>query len=187
MFYKYIFPMKNILLLVISLFSLSVSAQQIKWMSMGEALKAQEKKPKKIFVDVYTDWCGPCKLLDRKTFKNKDVVEFVNDNYYPVKFNAEGNDEFDYQGNTYSNPNYKPGKKGRNSQHIFASSLKITAYPTMAFFDEEGSFIFPIPGYHTPQQLEIYLKMIHSDDYKSITTQKAFNEYENEFQGTFIN
>ena len=49
----------------------SLSAQEkIKWMSFGEALKAQKKEPRKIFMDVYTDWCGPCKLLDKNTFQN---------------------------------------------------------------------------------------------------------------------
>ena len=39
----------------------------------GEAMEAQ-KKTKKILVDVYTDWCGPCKLMDKKTFQNRDVA-----------------------------------------------------------------------------------------------------------------
>ena len=36
------------------------SSAQIKWMTMNEALAAQVQNPKKIFMDVYTDWCGPC-------------------------------------------------------------------------------------------------------------------------------
>lgn len=61
------------------LISLGVSqAQEIKWMTMNEALAAQKKKPKKILMDAYTTWCGPCKLMDQKTFTNKDVVNYVN-------------------------------------------------------------------------------------------------------------
>jgi len=177
--------MKGILFIICTLFSISFYAQEIKWMSMEDALEAQTKEPKKIFMDVYTNWCGPCKVLDKKTLHNKEVVNYINDNFYAVKFNAEGNDEFEYKGNTFSNPNYKEGKKGRNSQHVFASSLKITGYPTMAFFDENGDYIFPITGYHTPSQLEIYIKMVATNDYKSITSQQAFIDYENEFTPTF--
>jgi len=178
--------MKRILVIVCALFSISFYGQEIKWMSMGDALEAQANKPKKIFMDVYTSWCGPCKILDKKTLQNKQVVKYVNENFYAVKFNAEGNEEFEYKGNTFSNPNYKEGKKGRNSQHIFASSLKITGYPTMAFFDEYGDYIFPITGYHTPSQLEIYLKMVATNDYKAIiSSQQTFRDYENEFQPTF--
>ena len=43
-------------------------------------------------MDVYTNWCGPCKLLDKNTFGNKDVADYINANYYAVKFNGEGDD-----------------------------------------------------------------------------------------------
>ena len=73
------------LLLVLFLFFLGsttlLSQETIKWMSFNEALKAQKKEPRKIFMDVYTDWCGPCKLLDKNTFQNKDVAAYVNANY----------------------------------------------------------------------------------------------------------
>ncbi|MCB0458229.1 MAG: thioredoxin family protein, partial [Flavobacteriaceae bacterium] len=76
--------MKKITLLFL-LFSIGiVSAQEIKWMTMDEALAAQSKTPKKIFVDMYTVWCGPCKMLDKNTFSNPDVAAFINKNFYAV-------------------------------------------------------------------------------------------------------
>ena len=153
--------MKNLLFAIGFLFMLPIQAQEIKWMTMNEALEAQQENPKKIFMDVYTDWCGPCKLLDKKTFHNKDVVDYVNSNYYAVKFNAEGTEEISYNDFTYTNPNYNPDRKGRNSQHFFANALKITGYPSIVFFDKESRVITPLVGYKTPQQLELYLKMIY--------------------------
>ena len=73
------------------------TAQQIKWMTFDEAIAAQKKNPKKIFVDIYTNWCGPCKMLSSNTFTNKDLAKYVNDNYYPVKFNGEGNELVNYK------------------------------------------------------------------------------------------
>lgn len=179
--------MKNLLFIFGFLLSCYAPAQEIKWMSMNDALEAQKKEPKKIFMDVYTDWCGPCKLLDKKTFHNKDVVSYVNKNYYAVKFNAEGTEEIKYNDFTYTNPNYNPDRKGRNSQHFFANALKITGYPSMVFFDEKGNLIAPVVGYKTPQQLEIYLKMIHNNDYKKLTSTDAWQKYERSFVGTFEN
>src|SRR5690606_31206392 len=99
--------MKKLLLaLFIVLGTIGVQAQEIKWMSMDEALAAQKKKPKPIFMDVYTDWCGPCKMLDKQTFHDKAVVDYINENYYAVKFNAEGTGDITYKGKKYSNPNY---------------------------------------------------------------------------------
>lgn len=177
--------MKNLLLLVLLMATASITAQKINWMSMDEALAAQQNEPKKIIMDVYTTWCGPCKLLDRNTFSNADVIQFINDNYYAVKFNGEGEEEITYQGFTYTNPNYQPGRKGRNSTHFFADALKLRGYPSLVFFGEDGSLIQAIPGYKTPQQLEIYLKMIANDDYKSLTTVEAWKSYQEKFQGTF--
>ncbi|WP_010522086.1 thioredoxin family protein [Aquimarina agarivorans] len=177
--------MKKLLFIACFLFISNLFAQEINWMSMQDALSAQAENPKKIFMDVYTDWCGPCKLLDKKTFKHPDVVKYVNEHFYAVKFDAEGNDEFVYQGNKFNNPDYVAGKRGRKSSHIFARSLRISGYPSMVFFDEKSNLIFPVTGFHTAQQLEIFLKLIQSDDYKQVTSQKMFREYEKNFVGTF--
>ena len=84
--------MKKIYLLTI-LFSFGIQAQEINWISFSDALEAQKTVPKKIFMDVYANWCGPCKLLDKHTFSNKDLIAYVNQNFYAVKFNGEGIEE----------------------------------------------------------------------------------------------
>lgn len=151
--------MKKILLaLVITLGALTVQAQEIKWMTMDQALAAQKKKAKPIFMDVYTDWCGPCKMLDKNTFHDPEVVKFVSDNYYAVKFNAESNTEVTYKGKKYTNPQFDANRKGRNAQHEFAKQLAITAYPTMMVFDAKGEVKEPIIGNLTPAQLLEKLK-----------------------------
>ena len=78
------------LILVIAM-TFSAIAQQINWVTLEEAVALQKKEPKKIMMDVYTNWCGPCKMFDKNTFQNKDVADYVNEHYYAVKFNAEGN------------------------------------------------------------------------------------------------
>lgn len=151
--------MKKLLLtLFITLGALTTQAQEIKWMSMDEALAAQKKKARPIFMDVYTDWCGPCKMLDKNTFHDPKVVEFINANYYAVKFNAEGNSEVNYKGKKYSNPQFDANRKGRNAIHDFTSLLNVRAYPTMMVFDAKGEIKEPIVGYHQPDQLLEVLK-----------------------------
>ena len=154
-------------------------------MSMNEALEAQKETPKKIFMDVYTTWCGPCKLMDRNTFNNKKVADFINENYYPVKFNAEGTEKITYDGFEYSNPNYQEGRRGRNATHFFADALRIQAFPSIVFFDDDGALIQALPGYRSPKEIEIYLKMVANDDYLQLTTMEAWKEYQENFKGTF--
>lgn len=177
--------MKSFFLLLAFLTIASVNAQKINWMTMNEALAAQANEPKKIFMDVYTKWCGPCKMLDRNTFSNKNVIAYVNKHYYAVKFNAEGTEEITYQDFTYSNPNYKPERKGRNATHFFADALRLQGYPSLVFFENDGNLIQALPGYKTPEQLEVYLKMIASDDYKTVITAEGWQEYQENFKGEF--
>lgn len=177
--------MKKVLLIVVFLIVGSIQAQEINWMTMNEALAAQKKTPKKIIMDVYTVWCGPCKLMDKNTFSNKKVIDYINENYYAVKFNAEGTEEITFDDFTYTNPNYQEGRKGRNATHFFADALKLRGYPSIVFFKDDGELIQAIPGYKSPQQLEIYLKMIASNDYLEVVTAEAWQDYQENFKSTF--
>lgn len=168
------------------LFTILLTAQEIHWVSFGEALEMQKRVPKKIMIDMYTNWCGPCKMLDRNTFSNPDVIEYINTHFYAVKFNAEGNEKITINGQELTNPNYNPERAyRRNSQHQFAAYYGVRSYPTIVYLDEKGGFIAPVPGYRSPQQIELYLKLFVSDAYKQMTSQQAFNAYYKNFKPQF--
>ena len=180
--------MKNLLLVVLffsSIFSSIAQDKGINWMSLEDAVEAQNKEPRKIIMDMYTTWCGPCKLLDKNTFQNKDVTTYINKNYYAVKFNAEENTDVTFKEKKYSNPNFDASRKGRNSQHELAGSFGVNAYPTIVFLDENGGLIAPIKGYHSPNQLEIFLKLFATNKYKEVNTKELWEQYQREFQPSF--
>tara|TARA_B100001059_G_C17802187_1_gene566852 strand:+ start:744 stop:1280 length:537 start_codon:yes stop_codon:yes gene_type:complete len=173
--------------LVVFLFLSTVSyGQEINWITMDEAVELQTKNPKKIIIDMYTNWCGPCRMLDRNTFSNKKLAEYVNSNFYAVKFNAEGNEIVNFKGQKLSNPKYDPAKsRRRNSQHQLAQYFGVRSYPTILFLDEEGQFLAPIPGYKPPSKLELFLKLFGEDLYKTLDSQEAFNSYKKSFKPSF--
>ena len=180
--------MKKIVFIVaVVLFTISTEAQtsEINWITLEEAVEAQAVSPKKIMMDVYTSWCGPCKLLDRNTFQNPDVVKYVNEHYYAVKFNAEGNEKVNFKNYLFENPDYDPNRTGRNAQHQLAGALRITAYPTIVFFNESGETLLPLPGYKTPSQLELYLKLFLNNDHEKINSQEQWNQYQKDFVSQF--
>lgn len=151
---------KLLLLLFLTVGTLaSAQTQEIKWMTLDQALAAQKKKPKPIFMDVYTDWCGPCKMLDKNTFQTKEISDYINANYYAVKFNAEGNSEVTYKGKKYTNPQFDAARKGRNAVHDFTMFLKVQGYPSMYILDAKGEVKSPIVGYHTTEQLLPLIKV----------------------------
>ena len=178
--------MRILTILIIALLSTNAIAQKkIKWMTMNEAIEAQKEEPKKIFVDAYTAWCGWCKKMDKDTFAKADVAQYINDNFYPVKFDAEGNSTVDYKGQSFTNVNYKASRKNsRNSQHDFARLMQVRGYPAIVFIDAVDGFQ-AFSGYKKPRQLEVVLRMMKTDAYKELTTQEKYNEYVTDFEYTF--
>jgi thioredoxin-related protein len=143
----------------------SSSANKINWMDFEEAVEASKKKPKKMFLDMYTDWCGWCKKMDQSTFINPIIVEYMNKNFYAVKFNAERKDAVNFNGKEYVNPN----PSGRRSSHQLAQYMLNgrMSYPSFVFLDENQKHITIVPGYRKAPEFESILNFIGSDSYKS--------------------
>lgn len=156
----------------------------VAWMSLEEAIAAQAKSPRKIMIDVYTSWCGPCKMMMANTFTDPEVIAYLNENFYAVKFDAESPQPVVFRGQTFTNPGYRPGVTGRNSPHQLAGALGVTAYPTLVYLDEKGEIIAPITGYKTPPQLEMYLKFF-AEHWNRSTSQPEWEKYRDGFQPTF--
>lgn len=174
-----------LLLLMMSSFAIQAQTQQINWMSIEEAVEANKKEPRKILIDVYTKWCGPCKMMMKNTFTNADVISYINTNFYAVKFDAESAEAVTFKGQLFENPDYKPEAKGRNGVHQFSRALQVRAYPTIVYLDEELNVIAPISGYRTPPQLELYLKLVAEEAYKTVVTEDDWAEYQANFKPTF--
>ncbi|WP_421805196.1 thioredoxin family protein [Flagellimonas sp.] len=142
-------------LLFVALIGFNAQAQDINWISWEEAvqLSQTDAQPKKIFVDVYTDWCGWCKKMDKDTFQNPQVSQYMQDNFYMVKMDAEGKDPIQYQGKTFK---FVPS--GRRGYHELAAALLQgkMSYPTVVFLDENFNMLSPVPGY---QKVEPFMQI----------------------------
>ena len=84
----------------------------MKWLTIEEADQLDNTDGKKFLVDVYTDWCGWCKVMDKNTFTDPGVKAYLEENYHLVKFNAEQKEPVTFKGQTYE---WMPaGRKGVN-------------------------------------------------------------------------
>ena len=139
-----------ILYIAFILFTTTISSQQIEWLTLAEAMEAQKKIPKKIFMDVYTDWCGYCKIMDKYTFTDPEVIAYLADNYYLIKFNAEQKEPIQFDGRTFE---WKAG--GRKGYNTLASDMLEgqMSYPSMVYYNEDKIKIIAVPGYKKPTQL----------------------------------
>jgi thiol-disulfide isomerase/thioredoxin len=115
------------------------STAGIQWLSIEEAQARTKKEPRPLMVDVYTSWCGPCKMLDAKTFSDPRLAEFVNKHFYPVKFNAESGGSVTFNGQKLENPEYDAARAtGRNGTHQL----------TYAIANVQGTHRLPDRGLH---------------------------------------
>lgn len=147
--------MRTITLVLTLLFATTISAQEINWLTWEEAvaLTKNEGNTKKVFVDVYTDWCGWCKKMDKDTFQNPEVAAYMQANFHMVKMDAEGKEPIEYNGKTFK---YVPS--GRRGYHELAAALLQgrLSYPTVVFLDENLNMLSPVPGY---QKVEPFLQI----------------------------
>ncbi len=147
--------MRTIFIAIVFIFTLSISAQEVTWLSWNEAyeLSQTDKNPKKLFIDVYTDWCGWCKKMDKDTFQNPEVAAYMQANFYMVKLDGEGKEEITYNGKTFK---FIP--QGRRGYHEFAAALMQgkMSYPTVIFLDEKLGMLSPVPGY---QKVEPFMQI----------------------------
>ncbi|MGL4598391.1 MAG: thioredoxin family protein, partial [Bacteroidia bacterium] len=79
------------------------TASAIHWYTLEEAQALSDKEPRKLFVDMYTSWCGWCKVMDANTFANPTIAKYMNEHYYCVKFDAETRDTVVFNGQKFAN------------------------------------------------------------------------------------
>ena len=139
-------------------------SEKINWVSLEEADRLRRTEPRKIMIDVYTDWCGWCKRMDRTTFVEPSLVKYVNANYYAVKLDAEQRESITIGGKKYE---YNPDM-GRRGVHEIAQELLQgkMSYPTIVFLDENMNMIQPLPGFREAKEMQPILEYLGENAYK---------------------
>jgi thioredoxin-related protein len=134
----------------------------IHWITSMDELQAKmQQNPKKVYVDIYTGWCGWCKKMDATTFQNPSLVKYMNANFYAVKFDAERQDVIHFQGKEYRfEPQYK-------ANTLAVEWLKGSmSYPTAVIMMENFQNPIVQPGYLDVNQLETILTYFGDNAYR---------------------
>jgi thioredoxin-related protein len=169
---------KIVTFIALVVISLGLNAQDkahVNWVSFEEAVELSEKKPKKILVDVYTDWCGWCKRMDKDTYMNKEIVSYINKNYYAVKLNAEMKDTVHFRNVIFVS---QPG--GRRATHELAISLLDSkmSYPTTVFLDENFNMLTRAPGYLDAKKIEPILHFFNENKHLELPYEDFTKDFE---------
>ena len=153
-----------------------ISSNEIHWMTVEEVQEKMKTEPRKVYMDVYTDWCGWCKVMDKKTFTNQHVIDYLNKNFYCIHFNAERAEEVLFNGKKYGR------SEGSKTNELAIQWMgQRMSYPTSLFFDEGFVNPQPVPGYIEVPNMELIATYFVGNFHKS----KPFEQYQKEFKGTW--
>jgi thioredoxin-related protein len=110
------------------------ASSETSWRNWQPGLEEASRAKKPILVDVYTDWCGWCKRMDRDVYSRTDVQEYLAKNYVVIRLNAESAAAATYQGQS-------------TTEKSLASGFRVTGYPTTVFLRPTGDHMVNVPGY----------------------------------------
>jgi thioredoxin-related protein len=174
--------MKKFIIITVLIFAgLQIHAQEekVKWYSFEEAIEMNEKNPRMVLIDVYTDWCGWCKKMKRNTFNHPEIAEYINKNFYAVRFNAETDKEVTFKGKSF----VKQGNRSRSPHQLAIALLQgKMSYPSVAYLNEKNQLITAVPGYYGPKDMESILKYFVEEAYKKV----SFKDFQKDFKHTLV-
>ena len=113
----------------------------VQWISYQDALDKAKKEPKLIFVDLYADWCVPCRVMDKNVYMNPTVASTLNKKFYPVKLDTDSQDSIfcDGQKNTV--------------KKCFTEVWELYALPAFVLVAPKGLSILTVTDSMSPQEM----------------------------------
>lgn len=133
------------------------------WIQLAEAEKNLLENKKPVLIDLYTDWCGWCKVMDRKTWSDKNVAAYLNARFSPVKIDAETVLPISWNQQKYT---WRPDIRTHEFAMFVAGNR--LSFPTIIIIPEPGGAPQAIPGYMKPKEIEVILKYFGEGHWKTI-------------------
>ena len=147
----------------------------INWYSFEEAMVMMEKERRKLFFQVYTEWCRWCKQMDATTLQQPHIAQYINENYYAIKFDAEYKNEIKFKEKVYEFV-LQPRTGGYHALVDEFLDGKLM-FPTMVFMDEELNLIQAISGFQVPEEFERIITYFGTGHYKKMPWSTYKNSY----------
>jgi len=126
----------------------------LEWLEFGDALDKAVAEDKHVIIDFYTDWCGWCKVMDRKTYADPRVMKLLNEGFVIAKINAE------------SNKRFRVGDKEMSGREL-ARQYRVQSFPMTWFLKPDGSQLANVPGYIDANKFLRALEYVQARNYEN--------------------
>jgi len=148
--------------------SAPAASERVVWSELDPALVEAKRAQKPLLVDVYTDWCGWCKRMDKTTYADPEVRDYVQSAFVPARVNAEDDKRSaSYLGET-------------RTYRQFADTFRISGYPTTLFLAPDGQLITQLPGYVKPGAFLTVLRYVAEGHYRTQSWESFTRDGESE-------
>jgi thioredoxin-related protein len=122
-------------------------ALKLEWLAFDAAAERAKSQNKHVIVDVYTTWCGWCKVMDKQTYGDPEVAAYLRDNFVLAKVNGEASTTLHWQGRELT-------------ERQFARAIGVTGYPATYFLKPSTEMLGGVSGFIRTPEFLIYARYV---------------------------
>lgn len=126
-------------------FAVEKKKSKVHWMSYATALEKAKKNPKLIFVDLYADWCVPCRIMDANVYTDPTVASLLNSRFYAVKLDADSQDTIPCDG------------ERKKVKDCMTQVWELSVLPSFVLLAPKGLSILTVADSMSPQEMQSLL------------------------------
>ena len=139
----------------------AAAAADSQWRTWNAGLHEAQESSRPVLVDVYTEWCGWCKRMDKDVYARRDVREYLAKKFVMVKLDAEAADDAEFEGKAFTS-------------RSLAQRFRVTGYPTTIFLTASGEHLANVPGYIPADR---FILLLHYIGDGAVDKGQSFDDY----------
>jgi thioredoxin-related protein len=129
------------------------TGEKLEWLAFDAATARAKDQKKHVIVDIYTTWCGWCRIMEKQTYGDPEVAAYLRENFVLAKVNGESSAKLRWRGKELT-------------ERQFARAVGVTGYPATYFLKPDAELLGGMGGFLRPPEFMIYARYISTRWYE---------------------